>query len=122
MNLAVVGIRSCLGERVREFFVRVHRPELEPAVYAHGRMRNVITICPANCSGAIIIGALSQLPSTHFSSPIVYFLSCFDSLAWSFLFGQIASQSNGRPFRVPPAVGPVFVDCASRLYRLVPRH
>ena len=49
MDRAVVGIRSCLGKRVREFFVRVHHLGLEHAVCAHGRMRNVITVCPGNC-------------------------------------------------------------------------
>ena len=49
MDGAVVGIRSGLGKRVRELFVRVHHLGLEHAVCAHGGMRNVLTVCPGNC-------------------------------------------------------------------------
>ena len=51
MDRAEVGIRSRLGKRVRELFVRIHHLGLEQAVCAHGRMRNVITVCSGNrCS------------------------------------------------------------------------
>jgi hypothetical protein len=49
MDRAVVGIRSCLGKGVREFFVRVHHLGLEYAVRAHSCMRDVITVCPDDC-------------------------------------------------------------------------
>jgi hypothetical protein len=49
MDRAVVGIYSCLGKRVRELLIRVHHLGLEHAVCAHGRMRNIITVCPGNC-------------------------------------------------------------------------
>jgi hypothetical protein len=49
MDRAVVGMRSCLGKRVRELFVRIHQLRLEHAVCAHGRTRNVITVSPGNC-------------------------------------------------------------------------
>ena len=49
VDRAVVGIGPCLGKRVRELFVRIHHLRLEHAVCAHGRMRNVITVCPGNC-------------------------------------------------------------------------
>src|ERR1700739_3767716 len=49
MARAVVGIRSCLGKRVRELFIRIHDLGPEHAVCAHRRMRNVITVDPGNC-------------------------------------------------------------------------
>src|ERR1700730_303860 len=49
VDRAVVGIRSRLGKRVGELFIRIHHLRLEHAVCAHRRMRNVVFICPGNC-------------------------------------------------------------------------
>jgi hypothetical protein len=49
MDRAIVWIGSCLGKRLRELFVPIHHLGLEHAACAHGRMRDVITICPGNC-------------------------------------------------------------------------
>ena len=46
MDRAVVGIRSCLGKRIRELFVRVHHLGLEHAVCADHRVGNIITVGP----------------------------------------------------------------------------
>ena len=49
MDRAAVGIRSRLGKRLRELFVRVHHLGLKHDICAHGRMRNVITVRSGNC-------------------------------------------------------------------------
>jgi len=49
VNRAVVGIRSRLGKRVREFLIRIQYLGLEHTLRADRRMGNVITVCPGNC-------------------------------------------------------------------------
>ena len=49
VDRAVVGIRSRLGKRVGEFFIRIQHLGLEHTVCADRRMGNVITVCPGNC-------------------------------------------------------------------------
>jgi|HubBroStandDraft_6_1064221.scaffolds.fasta_scaffold22311_6 hypothetical protein len=45
---AVVGIRSRLGKRIGEFFIRIQHLGLEHTLRADRRMRDVITVCPGN--------------------------------------------------------------------------
>src|SRR3984893_19279926 len=49
VDRAVVGIRSRLGKRVGEFFIRIQHLGLEHTLGADRRMGNVITVCPGNC-------------------------------------------------------------------------
>jgi len=49
MDRAVVGIRSRLGKRVGEFFIRIQHLGLEHAFRADRRMGNVIIVCPGDC-------------------------------------------------------------------------
>jgi hypothetical protein len=48
VNRAVVGIRSRLGKRVGEFFVRIQHLGLEHTLGADRGMRDVITVGPGN--------------------------------------------------------------------------
>ncbi len=49
MDRAVVGIRSRLGKRVGEFFIRIQHLGLEYTLCTDRRMGDVITVCPGNC-------------------------------------------------------------------------
>ena len=48
VDRAVVGIRSRLGKRIGEFFIRIQHLGLEHTLRADRRMRDVITVCPGN--------------------------------------------------------------------------